>query len=284
MQRVPKRACAALMALVPWVGPSAIPSVSPVHHAFNAQKRICGAPPDTTSEIGAFVTAAHRAIESSRSGLIGKDALMRVRTINKRVARDGKVLEDAGGAERDIAPGRPFASLRADSILHTGFVVETDTDVSYYAPDADVLLSPAFVASRCFSLQSAPSSQPSRVGVAFSAKNERANIKDIRGVMWLDRETRTLQRIDFQYTNVPPSYTIAGVGGSIAFSALPSGDVVISQWEIRMPQGQVQSQIALQQSLSRQRQQITIESLRVAGGAVQSLRVGTENIAISIPR
>lgn len=271
---------AAALLLAPVAAGTALLREAPPDHAGASQKRICGVPPDTSTEIGLLFAAAQRALESSRVGLASTDASMRIRAVNKRVSRDGKVLEDAGGAERDVAPGRPFSSVRADSVLQLGFVQETDTDVSYYAPDADVLLAPHFVASRCFSLQSAPASQPTHVGLAFAAKSERANVKDIRGVMWLDRDTRALKRIEFQYTNVPPSYTIAGVGGVIEFSTLPSGAVVISQWEIRMPQGQVQSQIALQQSLSRQRQQITIESLRVAGGEVQSVRVGKETFVL----
>ena len=282
--RGPTRVYAAALLLAPVAAGTELLRAAPRDHASASQKRICGVPPDTTNEIGVLFAAAQRALESSRSGLASNDVSMRIRTVNKRVSRDGKLLEDAGGAERDVAPARPFSSVSADSVLQTGFVHETETDVSYYAPDADVLLAPHFVASRCFSLQNAPASQPSRIGLAFAAKSERANVKDIRGVMWLERGTRALQRIEFQYTNVPPSYTIAGVGGTIEFTTLPTGNVVIAQWEIRMPQGQVQSQIALQQSLARQRQQITIESLRIAGGEVQSVRVGKETFLLRAQR
>lgn len=234
------------------------------------QKGVCGAPTDTLSDVTRLWQIAREALESSRSR--AADATVTVQFFDRRVARNGKVLDAGSTNTREVSARRPYRSLSPDSVSNFGYVIETEQEVSYYAPDAEVLLSAPFAATHCFGIQSPPSSAPASVGLSFRPRMERDGVREIAGTFWFDRESLVLQRLEFRYTNVPTAYLTAKVGGDLSFSRVDAGAWLINRWEIRMPQGNVSSQLLLHNNGKTAQRQAVVESLRVAGGEVLAKR------------
>jgi hypothetical protein len=127
-----------------------------------------------------------------------------------------------------------FHSLPADQLADRGYVVSDNTGTTYYAPDADVLLSDSFASTHCFHLAAAPN-DAHVIGVAFSPSRGRRDAPDIEGVLWLDRNTAELETLEFQYTNLPDVVRPANPGGRVEFLRLSDGNWLVNRWSVRMP-------------------------------------------------
>ena len=109
-------------------------------------------------------------------------------------------------------------------------MIRDGDSISYYAPGLDMLASDVFISDHCFSLQR----EAARMGVSFEPTGERRDIPEIRGTMWLDLATSSLQSLEFRYVNLPIDID-ASAGAGLTFARLPTGEWVITTWDIRMP-------------------------------------------------
>ena len=156
--------------------------------------------------------------------------------IKRRLDPDGnRVL----GEERSYNRGymkAPYVSRPADSLVHGGFARITPRESLYWAPDADVLLSDAFLDTHCFNLKTDAQGAPGLIGLAFEPIRGRPQ-PDIGGTLWLDLSTSQLERLDFTYRNLnlPRTILTSGIGGTLEFEALPNGTWIVNSWRIRMP-------------------------------------------------
>ena len=156
--------------------------------------------------------------------------------ITRRLDPDGiRVL----GEERSYNRGymkAPYVSRPADSLVHGGFARITPRESLYWAPDAEVLLSDAFLDTHCFNLRTDGEAAPGLIGLAFEPVRGRPR-PDIGGTLWLDPSTAQLERLDFTYRNLnlPRTLITSGIGGSLEFEALPNGTWIVDSWRIRMP-------------------------------------------------
>jgi len=130
---------------------------------------------------------------------------------------------------------QPFRSREAALLAREGYVVEDSTAVSYYAPDADVLLSESFAGTHCFQLAEAPPGEPGLIGLAFRPVAAALRRRDIVGTFWVDRASAELRAIDFAFTGLPAAAERADPGGRVEFTPLPDGVWLVSRWQIRMP-------------------------------------------------
>ena len=127
----------------------------------------------------------------------------------------------------------PFRSLAVENLLENGFVRPDGNGIIWYAPDADVLLSDAFLDTHCMSLSEGKDEAEGLLGLSFQPTEDRG-VLDISGVLWLDPADAELQWLDYQYEflDVPNSERL---GGKIRFSGLPDGTWIVREWYIRMP-------------------------------------------------
>lgn len=140
--------------------------------------------------------------------------------------------------ERRLASGRTaraFTSIAAESLAVHGYVVDTADGTIFHAPDAEVLLSPSFAATHCFSLEPAPVDHPGWIGVAFRPAQTLTGKADVRGTLWLDQTSGELQQLHYRYTNLPAAAEAADPGGDVHFVRLTTGEWLVRQWQIRMP-------------------------------------------------
>jgi len=165
---------------------------------------------------------------------------------------------------REAIVDRVFAITPAETLLAAGYVRRRENGaVVFDAPSAEMLLSDEFVAQHCFSVGESSREHPDWLGIGFVPQNIRDSIVDIRGVVWLDRSSAELRRIEFEYTNLPaadlrlcdsePDRNLPvvqghpvcdgfnntrdrlGLGGYADLRRLATGEWLIVQWMIRTP-------------------------------------------------
>ena len=134
----------------------------------------------------------------------------------------------------------PMATISPDSMLKRGFIIPVKDAASwqatdkYFAPDARLLLSSAFQETHCFAIET-DAARPGMVGFAFEGTGA---IKpyDVEGVLWLDRSTHELRRLEFGYNRLPHSIPRNRIRGAVEFVRLPSGRWLTSAWWMRFRQ------------------------------------------------
>lgn len=127
---------------------------------------------------------------------------------------------------------QPFVSLPAADLIENGYVRRSD-GLSFFAPNAEVLLSSEFERSNCFSLTS-NSAEPDLIGVRFGP-NRHQVVPAIDGIVWLDARTARLRFVEFDYVNTAAIPHADLAGGRVEFQMLPNGGWLVSRWWIRMP-------------------------------------------------
>ncbi|MBI5599981.1 MAG: carboxypeptidase regulatory-like domain-containing protein [Gemmatimonadetes bacterium] len=130
---------------------------------------------------------------------------------------------------------KPFQSLRPDSLAKVGYM-ETDlASHTYYAPDADVLLSETFAASHCLGLTDGKGERAGWIGLTFRPQQFKRNFVDVSGTLWLDRASNELRRMEFKYEGLPIALQRLDAGGVVEFTRLPDGIWFVNRWELLMP-------------------------------------------------
>jgi protocatechuate 3,4-dioxygenase beta subunit len=151
-----------------------------------------------------------------------------------------RVVQSTEAGWRRWSGRSPYTSLPAEQLAEHGYVLASSdrdgAELVYYAPDANVLLSDSFLDSHCFWVAPAPRGEPELIGLAFEPVR-RGGVADIRGVLWLDRGTAELRRLDFTYTDLPQlPATVSGVAtGRVEFDRLATGVWIVRRWRLRMP-------------------------------------------------
>ncbi len=130
---------------------------------------------------------------------------------------------------------KPFQSLRPDSLAKVGYVQTDLTYQTFYAPDADVLLSEMFASSHCLGLVNGTGERAGWIGLTFRPQQFKRNFVDVSGTLWLDRASNELRRMDFTYEGLPIALQRVEAGGVVEFTRLPDGIWFVNRWELLMP-------------------------------------------------
>lgn len=148
-------------------------------------------------------------------------------------AETERVLREDQRAYAVINEG-PVRSRPARVLADSGWVRELPGgERQYFGPDADVLLSDPFLETHCFHVRPA-SGDSAWIGLAFEPVPGR-DVPEVQGVLWLDRRTLELRRLDYGYTALPEEVDADRFGGRIEFDRLPTGAWVVGRWSIRIP-------------------------------------------------
>jgi hypothetical protein len=129
----------------------------------------------------------------------------------------------------------PFDSRPAEDLMSNGFVQADGRDQVYYAPNASVLLSDAFLDSHCFRLAREDGASEGMIGLSFEPTGDDKSVVDIAGTMWIDKETAELRWLDFNYEYLDRAISSRDAGGRVDFRRMPSGSWIVPEWWIRMP-------------------------------------------------
>jgi hypothetical protein len=187
--------------------------------------------------IGALWEEARAALFATRISL--RDRLFRgtvIRYVRELDPRTRKVLREEGRQIQGVVD-KPFRAVDADSLSSHGYVQTDRSNMrTFHGPDADVLLSDAFVQDHCFRLATPSRERRGLTGIAFAPAAGR-RLPDIAGTMWLDARTFELQLVEFRYVNTEGLPDDDAIGGEVHFSKLANGAWVVRRWFIRLPQG-----------------------------------------------
>ena len=126
-----------------------------------------------------------------------------------------------------------FSAVAPAYLAEHGYSRTEGNDTYYFAPDADVLLSAAFLQHHCLTLRSAKSDSGDLVGIAFAPTRD--DVTEVEGALWVDRHTAELRRLEFRYTGLSVRARGAEFGGRMDYLRLPTGAWIIRDWVIRMP-------------------------------------------------
>lgn len=145
--------------------------------------------------------------------------------------------------ERWYPGGASFESFRSapvDELLELGWVRRGErSELIYYGPDLQVLLSPHFQEAFCFRVRT-DGARPGQVGIGFEPVRPGSRAS-IHGTLWIDREPLELTTLEFHYTShllAPPlpDPLLELFGGEVELRGLPDGRWVVDRWTLRMPE------------------------------------------------
>ena len=149
---------------------------------------------------------------------------------------DARVVKNERQDHTDLVQQQTFVSRPVEELMAGGFMHEEETDVSFYAPDADALLSDAFLDSYCLRVREGEGDAEDLIGLAFEPVERRPGRIDIQGVLWLEPASSALQWLEFRYPDLDTDDARSPhLGGRVAFTSLSNGTWVVREWYIRMP-------------------------------------------------
>lgn len=160
-----------------------------------------------------------------------------------------------------------FKSRPAEFLDTAGYVVAENGEITYFAPDAEVLLSEVFAAHHCFRLTESRAT-PELIGVAFQPSRDRREARDIQGTLWVDRRTNELKTLEYRYTSLSEVAMAAGAGGRVEFLHLDDGSWLVGRWSIRMPQLESRRQAAPASVRTVMATVPVLRAIQVTGGEV----------------
>jgi hypothetical protein len=126
------------------------------------------------------------------------------------------------------------AVFGASDFVERGFMRGAADGLTFYAPDADVLLSDAFATGYCFRLMAPNRARPNQLGLGFSAADRKRDRIDVDGALWIDTAARSLRDIEFKFAGLDPNLEQHGPGGTLSFREMSNGTVLIDQWTLRL--------------------------------------------------
>lgn len=129
---------------------------------------------------------------------------------------------------------QPYVSRPPESFSSEGYMQEMGGEMWLFAPDAEVLLSPAFLRDHCLRLVRGRGTRSGMIGLGFEPVESR-RLTDIAGVLWLDVRTAELRDLEFRYTQLPDYMPADKIGGRVEFARLPNGAWLMRRWVVRAP-------------------------------------------------
>lgn len=195
----------------------------------------CRADPDADADVATLWEEARKALRLADATVSEKLLEYHSTVTTRRTDPSGRLATEESLGR--VAFGSwPVGSLPAESLAAAGFVQPTDTirGPKYYGPDARVFFSDAFLRTHCFRAVTPPDRDTTLIGVGFEPVKSR-RLPDIRGVLWLDRSSAELRRLEFQYTGLWRWVPKGSVGGELDFVRLGTGAWIISRWRMKAP-------------------------------------------------
>lgn len=236
----------------------------------------CDIKPDSGLLVAQLFEEARKALLASSSPVSNVKNAAQFTLFTRAQDERGKLTAPIQRSTFSGPSSRPFASLSADSLAKVGYMLEEDDGTVYRAPDADVLLSETFLANHCLQFVQGTAERAASVGIGFRAINRPRTFVDVRGTLWLDRETSELQYLEYQYDGVPDVFTKMNVGGRVDYTQMAAGLWFVNKWAIRMPRYVARSNARLPGMRSDGVNAVDLAGLQITGGEVQSVKVDDE--------
>jgi hypothetical protein len=178
---------------------------------------------------------------------------------------------------------RSWPSVPPEELRRDGYVRFSADSATFIAPDIQTLLSSYFADTHCLRIGGHQFAPDSLVAVDFDPTGKSDHV-EIRGTIWLNRQTHDLNAIDFHYTNLDLGGADSAAGGRVEFAPLTRGGWVLTDWSIRVPLVHVAVDNQLHPTAASYRRgartpgtlleshrRIVAEQLRVSGGTLKAV-------------
>jgi hypothetical protein len=193
-------------------------------------KSQCG----TKLDDGATVAAVWEQIATALSANVVTQTQWRlplnVQRFKRTVSLDDSVMRDLIVGSY-VVHGPPFGAADPVMLEKNGFVTQDKDGTVFNAPDAQTVLSDAFVTTHCFRIVPGTNGL---IGLAFEPVPKR-ELSDVKGTLWIDQASSELRSLEFAYTNLHDGMERVTLGGRMDFKRLETGAWIVSYWHIRMP-------------------------------------------------
>ena len=204
--------------------------------AMRAREReTCRVSTDTGLMVARVWEEARKAMLSSQLSADGTPLYAEWVEYDRALEPNGRLVRQQHVRSAKHLTQHAFKSVPADVLREQGYVSQDSVGVNYFAPDAEVLLSDAFVSGHCFRLVESPTNAD-LVGVAFTPNADRRDMREIEGTLWVHRASSELRNVDFRYLNLQEPSGQAEPGGRVEFLRLAEGNWLVSRWFVRMPE------------------------------------------------
>ena len=142
-------------------------------------------------------------------------------------------LTDVRVRDERVRDAQPWSSLDPAELAEFGYVRLVGRALEYVAPDVEVLTSAQFLTTHCLQVRDDRLGE-GLIGLAF-APTSRVEQADIRGVLWIDRESLALRTIHYTYSSLPLAVADSFAGGRVELAPIPGGGWIPSEWSVRSP-------------------------------------------------
>ena len=198
------------------------------------QRQGCRSFGDLDDETGALWEEARKALSvAAWTAAQAPVNLHIVQSLTEREAGSRRIMFVVADSTSREMRGSPWNSAPAVTLVRLGFVRQHQGGYLYFGPDAEVLLSDVFLASHCFRVVQHPDTA-GLVGLDFRPRGN-SRVTEVRGTLWLHRESAELRGIDYEYVRLPYRLTNERVGGSARYQRLGSGMWILSEWTMTTP-------------------------------------------------
>lgn len=173
---------------------------------------------------------ARKTLDASRLAIDERRFNVALRRFERTIGIPDSVLRASRTWTQTAVTQNPFETISPETVARDGFSTVRDSGRLYFAPDAAVLLSDAFVESHCFGTRRG--GPGGAIGLTFRPQRVGPRV-DINGVLWLDSASAELRSLEYRYV---PSIGRQDVGGGVVtFGRYPSGVWGVQRWTIRLP-------------------------------------------------
>ncbi len=232
----------------------------------------CSARPDGSVQTAAVWGEVRKALNVAAWMQGGAGATFRVRNYERDMDLEYKDVRPPTSEFGSRAGKNAYVAANPDSLADRGFLQERADGVWLYGPDANVLLSNAFLSVHCFKLERR-SDRPGQIALAFEPVAGR-RVPDIAGTMWLDERTARLRHVEYMYRNVPYYEDTRYAGGRTEFEQLPNGAWIVRRWHVRSPRlGKAQNNPDMK-----------VIGMRETGGEVLDVQIAGVGTTTIVPR
>lgn len=129
----------------------------------------------------------------------------------------------------------PFVTADPAQLVREGFVQGSEGNLTFYGPDARVLLDEEFLAGHCFWLDLTSRKGEGLAGLHFRPQWTRT-VPEVEGTLWLRQGDWAPVELRYMYLNLPEPYgTGPRFGGALRFQAVAGIGQVVSEWIIYSP-------------------------------------------------
>ncbi|MDX2060903.1 MAG: carboxypeptidase regulatory-like domain-containing protein [Gemmatimonadales bacterium] len=185
-------------------------------------------------ETAALWEEIRKALAAGEITSSGQAVELSVRRYLRFRGTDGRLRTDST-LRLQLTRASPFVSPPPELLASEGYIREpVEGSFLFHAPDLPTLLSPGFLETHCFEVTKPPRDAPHLIGLGFRPTRE-VRRPDIRGTLWVDRESHELRFLEFSFVRAPASVAAPGIGGRIDFRRLASGAWIVADWYIRVP-------------------------------------------------